>query len=75
MTKFEFRHLINLYPGQMSSKEYKIDVAIQLSWKHKILFNIFALQNLEDFCTNLNTICNPENLGIMLRKPDRKKEK
>lgn len=32
-------------------------------------------KDLEDFSTHLHTICSPENLGILLRKPDRKKEK
>ncbi|CAE1163552.1 UFL1 [Acanthosepion pharaonis] len=32
-------------------------------------------KNLGEFSTHLNTVCSPENLGIMLRKPDRKKEK
>lgn len=32
-------------------------------------------KNLGEFSSHLNTVCSPENLGIMLRKPDRKKEK
>eukprot|EP00106_Octopus_bimaculoides_P017989 XP_014785431.1 PREDICTED: E3 UFM1-protein ligase 1 homolog [Octopus bimaculoides] len=32
-------------------------------------------KNLEDFHESLNVICSPENLGILLRKPDRKKER
>ncbi|CAI9721445.1 Hypothetical predicted protein [Octopus vulgaris] len=32
-------------------------------------------KSLEDFHESLNIICSPENLGILLRKPDRKKER
>ena len=69
----------NTSPDEQLSSEARLRLIGQLPKDRQEplsrLHSLLSGQNLEDFCSHLELLCGPAHLGILLKKPDKKKDR